>query len=112
MKIEKETQDKIQELQVSEQTMQNILLQKQAFQIELNETSAALDELEKTKDDVYKIAGQLMLKSNKEDMKKELFEKKKILDLRLKAIEKQETLLREKSDSLRQSIEESLKTKK
>lgn len=112
MKIDKETQNRIQELQFSEQGMQNLLLQKQAFQMEMNETDAALDELNKSKDEVYKIVGQVMLKSEKEDMKKELADKKKILELRLKAIEKQETIVKEKIEDLHKGIEEELKKAK
>jgi len=65
MKLAQGTQEKIQDLQLSEQALQNILLQKQAFQLELNETDAALHEVEKAKDEVYKIVGQIMLKSEK-----------------------------------------------
>ena len=50
MEFDKETQEKIQELQAFEHTFQNILMQKQAFQIELSETENALKEVEKTID--------------------------------------------------------------
>ena len=59
------SENKIQELQILEQTMQNVLIQKQSFQIELAETQGALEELEKTEDEVYKIIGQLMIKTEK-----------------------------------------------
>ena len=42
MKIDAETGKKIQELQILEQNLQNLLMQKQAFQIELNEIENAL----------------------------------------------------------------------
>ena len=111
MKIKPDTQEKIQELQMSEQAMQNILLQRQAFQIELNETESAINEVGKAKDDAYKIVGQIMLKSNKEDLKKELDDRKKILELRLKTIEKQEEVIKTKLDTLKKAIEEELKNK-
>ncbi len=111
IKMKQETQEKIQELQMSEQAMQNILLQRQAFQIELNETESALAEVGKAKDDVYKIVGQIMLKSEKADLKKELDDRKKILELRLKTIEKQEEVLRTKLENLKKAIEEELKSK-
>ena len=40
-KINPEIQEKIQQLQMMEQNLQQILLQKQAFQFELNETENA-----------------------------------------------------------------------
>ena len=82
---------KIQEMQMLEQGMHNILLQKQAFQIELAETQSALNEIEKTDDEVYKIIGQLMIKKNKTQIKEELLNKEKLLNLRIKSLEKQET---------------------
>jgi prefoldin beta subunit len=101
MKLEKETQEKIQELQILEQSLQQLLLQKQAFQLELNETESALSETEKTHDDIYRIVGSIMIKTAKSEVEKELKEKKDIINLRLKSIDKQESSLREKTDSLR-----------
>ena len=54
--------EKIQQMQFMEQNLQSILMQKQAFQMEISETTSALNEVEKSKDDVYKIVGQLMIK--------------------------------------------------
>jgi len=109
-KIDKKTQEKIQELQMIEQTLQNLLFQSQAFQIELNETKSALEELKKTNKEVYKIIGNIMISSRKEDIEKELEEKNKILDLRIKTLEKQEKILKEKLDNLRKDLEKSLKS--
>ncbi|MAG78916.1 prefoldin subunit beta [Candidatus Pacearchaeota archaeon] len=100
-----ENQDKkIQEMQMLEQNLQNLLLQKQAFQMELSETQAALKELEGSKDDVFKIVGQLMIKTDKSKAKKELFDKEKILDLRMKTIEKQENNLTKQLEVLREEF--------
>ena len=87
-----------------EQNLQNLLLQKQAFQMELSETKAARREIEKAGDDVFKIIGQLMIKSDKSQVKDELSNKEKLLELRLKSIEKQEIGLIEKIDSLRKDV--------
>ena|SRR3989344_3314431 len=94
--------DKIQELQILEQTMHNILLQKQAFQMELSETQSALNEVRGSKDDVYKIIGQMMVKSDKKNIIEELSNKEKIIELRLSSIEKQENSLMEKIEKLRE----------
>ena len=102
--INKEVQEKIQELQILEQGLQNIAMQKRAFQIEFNEAETALKEVDKTKDDVFKIVGQIMLKSKKQDVKKELEEKKKLLELRLKSIEDQEKQISSDLEKTRQEI--------
>jgi prefoldin beta subunit len=95
---------KIQEMQILEQTLQNILLQKQAFQMELSETEIALKEIQSSSDDVFKIIGQLMIKTKKDSITKELSDKKKILDLRLKNLEKQESSMTEQVEKIRDKI--------
>lgn len=109
MKIDKETEEKIREMQGIEQSLQNLLLQKQAFQLELNETTNAAESLETAKGDIYKIVGQIMLKSGKPDLEKELSEKKHLLSLRIKSIEKQETEYRASLERLRNFIIEKTK---
>ncbi len=102
-------EQKIQEMQILEQKLQNTLFQKQAFQMEFAETNSALEEIEKAKDDVFKIIGQLMIRSEKSKIKEELLEKRKILELRTKAFEKQEISLTEQLDKLREGLTKSAK---
>jgi len=104
-----DTNKQIQEMQFLEQNLQNLILQKQAFQMELSETKSALKEIESAGEDVFKIIGQLMIKTDKSKMKDELSNKEKILDLRTKSIEKQEKNLTEQLDKIREQI---MKTKK
>ena len=106
--MEKQDQ-KIQEMQLLEQNLQSILMQKQAFQMELSETQAAIKELGKSGDEVFKIIGQLMIKTEKSKTEKELSEKEKLLELRTKTIEKQEASLTGKLDSLREEFLKSMK---
>lgn len=103
-------QDKlVQEIQFVENNLQNLLIQKQVFQIELSETQSALKEIENSGEDVFKIVGQIMIKADKEKIKEELLNKKKILELRLKSIEKQEDFLKEKLEKLKKEILEEKK---
>ena len=95
---------KIQEMQILEQSLQNILLQKQAFQMELSETEMALTEIKNSGDDVFKIIGQLMIKTKKDSSVKELSDKKKIIELRLRNLEKQEESLSTQLEKLRKEI--------
>ena len=100
---------KIQEIQFLEQNIQNLLLQKQAFQMELSETQSALKEIESSGEEVFKIIGQLMIKTDKAKMKQELENKDKLLSLRIKTIEKQETSLAEQLEKLREEILKAMK---
>jgi prefoldin beta subunit len=102
--MEKNQTEKLQELQVLEQNLQSIILQKQAFEMELADVTNALEELKKQKDDVYKIVGSLMVKAKKEEVERELVHKREMLELRLKNIEKQEHSFKEKSFQLREEL--------
>jgi len=104
MEINKETENQIQELQMIEQTLQSILMQKQAFQMESTEVENALEELSKSSDDVFKIVGNIMIKAKKEDILKDLKHKKELIDLRLKSIESQEKQISDKSEKLREKV--------
>ena len=79
MEIDNETKEKIQEMQMYEQNFQNLMVQKQAFQIEFSETENALSEISKSKDEVFKMIGQIIIKTDKEKVEKELKQKKDLL---------------------------------
>jgi len=97
-------QEKIQQMHFLEQNLQAILMQKQAFQMELSETNSALGEVEKSNEDVYKIVGQLMIKMPKEKIKDELQNKQKLFKLRFETLEKQESELSGQVNKLREEI--------
>ena len=111
-KIDKETQQSIQELQVLEHNLQQLLMQKQAFQLELNETLNALNEVKKADDEIYKIVGQVMIKAGKDSVIEELEEKKKLLELRNESLTKQEKLLESKATELKNETHKALSSKK
>lgn len=100
---------KIQEMQILEQRLQNSIMQKQAFQIELAETDSALKEIEKAGDEVFKIIGQLMIKTEKSKIHEELINKQKILELKIRAFEKQESALSQQLDKIRDEVTKSMK---
>jgi len=103
--LDKDTQEKIQEMQILEQNFQQLMSQKQAFSFEVNETDFALKELEKAKGDVFKLIGnQVIIKTEKEDLTKELQHKKELIDTRLKNIDEQEKEFSDKLNSLREEV--------
>lgn len=106
--MEKETEQKINQLQLFEQSLQNLLMQKQQFQLQLVETESALKELETT-EEAYKIVGNIMVLTKKEDLKKDLKEKKEIIEIRIKSLEKQETQIKEKASKLQEEILKKIK---
>jgi len=108
MDVSKDNSKIIEELQLIEHSLQEVLGQKQMFQVEIQEIDNALKELKDTKDEVYKILSGIMIKSNKVELIKELEDRKKISNLRIDAIEKQEKILEEKSLKLRDRLKETL----
>jgi prefoldin beta subunit len=102
--MDKETENQIKELQILEQNLQSLLMQKQAFQMELSETENALEELNKSNDETFKIVGNIMIKYSKENLLKDLKQKNDLISLRLKSIETQERSLTETSENLRKKV--------
>lgn len=101
-------QHEIQQFQQMEQQYQMVVTQKQKLSIELNETTLASEELKKETDTVYKSIGSILVKTGKEDLEKELAEKKENLEVRLKTLERQEQRLLEKLKNMRAKIEQML----
>ncbi|MFW5991120.1 MAG: prefoldin subunit beta [Candidatus Nanoarchaeia archaeon] len=92
--------DNTEKLQMLEQNIQNYSRQRQQFQLHLKEVESAIAELEDT-DESYKIIGNIMVKSSKDKLKKELNDKKRAYDVRIKNLQEQEEKLKKKSEELR-----------
>ena len=112
MDISPEINRKIQDLQVYEQNLQSLLMQRQAVQVEFNEIHNALSELQKSGEEVYKMLGGIMIRSDKKVLIKDLEEKKKVAEIRIQSLEKQEKSIEEKAESLRSEVQKSLAPKK
>mgnify|MGYP001563638363 CR=1 FL=1 len=106
--MDSQLQEKIEVLRGLEMQLENMLMQRQTIQIELNESLNALEEVKKTKDDVFKILSGVMIKVDKEKAVKELEEKKKLAEMKVNSFEKQEKLLSEKAEKLRKEITSSV----
>jgi prefoldin beta subunit len=100
--------ESIKQLQILEQSLHAVLVQKQQFQAQLLEIESALGELDKT-DVAYKIVGNIMIGAKKADLKRDLEEKKEIFSSRVKMFEKQEQTFKEQATKLQKDL---LKEKK
>ena len=112
MEISKDITAKLQELQILERNLQTFSMEKQSSQVELNEIDNALSELNKSSDDVYKVVSGIMIKSEKTYLITELNEKKKILNLKIASIEKNESPLEQRAEKLRSELNESMSKNK
>ena len=89
--------EQISRLQQLQQNLQAIMMQKQQIELEIVETDRALEELGKTTtaDSIYKAAGPLLIKSEKDTVEKELSEKKELANTRVMVLGKQESRVKE-----------------
>ncbi|MEM2856696.1 MAG: prefoldin subunit beta [Candidatus Nitrosocaldaceae archaeon] len=94
-----------------QQNLQAILIQKQQIEIEVAETDKALEELRKVgeSEGIYKTAGAILIKSKKDDVIKELEEKKELNNTRIAVLSKQEIRIRESLKEAQAKLDEMLK---
>mgnify|MGYP001563467945 CR=1 FL=1 len=109
IKMDKESEKKVQELQLIEQNLSNLLMQKQTFQARLLENENALKEIETSKKQSYRIIGNILVAMDKEKLKKDLTNEKEIFELRIKNIERQEEKFKEKAQQLQAEVLKDLK---
>ena len=98
-------------LEQLQQNLQAVQMQKQQVESELSETERALEELKNTSEgeQIYKYAGNLLIKVSKEAITKELQEKKEVSNTRTLVLGKQETRFRESLKELQTKIDDMLK---
>jgi prefoldin beta subunit len=103
--------EQLSRLQQLQQNLQAIMMQKQQVEIEIVETDRALEELKKigTEDIVYKSAGPLLIKSKKEDLLKELGEKKELSNTRVMVLTKQETRVKDNLKEVENKINQMIR---
>jgi prefoldin beta subunit len=94
-----------------QQNLQAILVQKQQIDVESAEVDRATVELKKATDQdaVYRSAGNIMVKAKKEDLLKDLEERKELATTRSTVLAKQEQRVRESIKELSSKIEGALK---
>jgi|GEM_PF-3055911 len=98
------------QFQIQSQRLENIINQKQTIIFQKNEIENALEELNKHGENFYKIVGPLVVKSSKDDLKKELENKKEENELKIKSLEKSEKEMKKIIDSNREKLRRILPT--
>jgi len=73
------------------------------------EIENALKELSETKEETYKLIGNILVKKNKEDLINELDSKKGVINIRVKNINKQEEQIKEKAEKLQSEVVKEIK---
>jgi len=103
-------QERLLRFQQLQQTLQSILTQKQQVENEIKEGEQALEELQKADEStaIYKTTGSLLIKTDKTKVINDLNERKTLLDMRIKVLEKQEKRLREQLKELQNKLQQDL----
>ena len=99
---------KVQQLQLTQQNLQTILIQKQQIESQLAEFSSALMELSTT-DSAYKVLGKIMVVMPAERLKKELQEKKEVVEIRFQNFIQQEKKIQKTLEMLQKEALEEMK---
>lgn len=103
--LDQETQAQIQELQMLEQSFQQLLMQKNTFSLESNETDFIIKEVEKTSGELSRIIGnQVIIKTTKKEILEDMKNKKRLIDVRMKSIEEQEQDFVKKIENIREEV--------
>ena len=104
-------QEQLAKMQQSQQSLQSIMAQKQQLEIEQIETDKALEEIKKSADDdtVYKHAGSILIKSNKQELIADLEERKELAKTRATVLQKQEERVKESMKEQESKINEMMK---
>jgi prefoldin beta subunit len=105
-----QVQERLRRLQNLQNTLQQLLVQKQRIEMETIESDKALETLKGVSFDskVYKSVGAVLVEKQKDDVVNELEERKEFLDMRMKVLVKQEEKTREKITGLQETLQKEL----
>ena len=102
---QEEAQQILVQAQAFQQQMQSILTQKESLKIQQLEIKRALEEIGKTNEQhVYKAVGNIIIKSPREEVKKELDERSEFITTRIQTLERSEKKVKERIEELREKL--------
>ena len=110
MDLPKNVQEQLNQYQNLQQQAHAVTVQKQNLDLQINETERAIAELEKTNSDteVYKSAGSLLIKVNRDDIYDETKEQLETLQLRQKTMARQEERVMKKLQEMQTRIQNTM----
>ncbi len=111
--ISPKVQNQLAMLQQIQQQLQNILSQKNQYEMAVREANRAQEEIKDASDEtpMYMSVGTIMVQKKKEVVSTSLTEKVETLELRIKSLEKQEKMLQGKFEQLQAQIKAAIEGK-
>lgn len=112
-KIPPKVQQYIKQLDDLQKSYAAVVSQKQSLEAQLTEIKNALEELSKVGEnaDIYKIAGSILVKTEKSAIENDLKESKELIETRIRVLESQEKRLVEEIRKLNEEISKVLGTR-
>ena len=110
--MKKDTEDlgrELVEYENMEKQLEVLLIQKHQLQIQTNEITHALDELKKSKSDVFRSIGSILMHITREEAEKDLKDRAELVGVKLNAITKQEEKLRTAVGDTQKKLQEKMK---
>lgn len=103
-------QEKLSRLQQLQQTLESLFIQKEQAKLEARELESALQELSSIDENtpVYRITGRILIRKSKVDLINELNEQRELVKVRLSAIERQESKVRERVSELENELKSAI----
>jgi len=103
-------QDLVNRYNQAQAQLQSVLLRKQQYEAELREVDKAISEIEKLPQDakIFKSVGNFLIQQSKDVALQELRDRKELLELHVKTLAKQESLLREQLEKLKEELNKEL----
>ncbi|MDR3205989.1 MAG: prefoldin subunit beta [Candidatus Methanoplasma sp.] len=103
--ISPQLQNQIAQYQQTQQQLQAVTTQRVQMESQRRESERTSEELAKATGDVYRSVGSLLIKvEDREQLKAEIEESLETLGIRIRGLEKQEKSLRERYESLQETI--------
>ena len=108
--IPPEIQHKIMQFQEIQERIRALITRKQQLEVELREVERTLDELKDVNNEtpIFKFTGRVLIRVSKENIVRELNDRKETLELHIKTLEKQEAQARKRFEELRQDLSQAL----
>ncbi len=105
-----QVQNMVAQMQQVQQQLQAVVSQRMQVEAMLKEVEEALNEVKKASDDapVYKVTGNILVKVSKEEVIKDLEEKKETYEVRLSTLKRQEERLKDRLAEIQKKLQSML----
>jgi len=104
VELSNEAKELLIKFQAKNQQLQELTAQKQSLELQKLEIEEALKEMER-RDEIYKEVAGLLIKADKDKVKKELEEEKELIEIKSKQIENAERKLKAELEKDRDKLE-------